>query len=492
MKLHQLLGCLTPYMKFEGNNPEITSIDNDNRKVKEGSLFICIKGYTVDGHDFAADAVQRGAKAVIAEKQLSLDPVVPVIIVKDTVRAMAVLADAFYAQPSKQFHLVGITGTNGKTTTSHIIEKIFRDFGQKTGLIGTMYAKIGDTKLETKNTTPESLTLQKIFRDMADEGVGTAVMEVSSHALVNGRVNNTDFNVAVFTNLTQDHLDYHKTMEEYKKAKGLLFSRLGNAFNHKQPKYAVLNVDDPATNEYLSNTAAGIITYGIDNEADIRATNIELTASGTSFMLQTPLGNRKVNLKLAGRFNVYNALAAIATAVVSNVPLEDAVQSVEDLKGVRGRFELVNEGQDFSVIVDYAHTPDSLENVLKMIGQIAEKRVYTVVGCGGDRDRTKRPLMAKIACDLSTDPIFTSDNPRSEDPEVILKDMEEGVKGREYKKIADRREAICHAIKHAGKGDVILIAGKGHETYQQIGSEIFDFDDREIAAEAIRSLKGGS
>ncbi|CAM3696237.1 UDP-N-acetylmuramoyl-L-alanyl-D-glutamate--2,6-diaminopimelate ligase [Mesobacillus zeae] len=489
MKLHQLLGCLHPFFEYKGESPEITSIENDNRKAKEGSLFICINGYTVDGHDFAESAVQNGACAVLAERQLDLN--VPVIVVKDTVRAMAVLADAFYGQPSRRLHMIGITGTNGKTTTSHLIEKIFADAGQKTGLIGTMYTKIGDTTLETRNTTPESLTLQKTFKDMVDEGVGTAVMEVSSHALVNGRVHGTDFNVAVFTNLTQDHLDYHKTMEEYKKAKGLLFSRLGNTFDCSQPKYAVLNADDPASKEYLDMTAAHVLTYGIDNEADFRAANIELTAGGTSFDLVSPFGVHKMNIQMAGRFNVYNVLAGIAAAVVSNVPLAGAIRSIESLKGVRGRFELVDEGQDFSVIVDYAHTPDSLENVLETIGQLAQEKVYVVVGCGGDRDKTKRPLMAKIACSLASDPIFTSDNPRSEDPEMILQDMETGVKGQNYTKICDRREAIFHAVKMAEKGDVILIAGKGHETYQQVGGQTFSFDDREVAIEAIRSLKGG-
>jgi UDP-N-acetylmuramoyl-L-alanyl-D-glutamate--2,6-diaminopimelate ligase len=483
MKLHELIGYLHPFVDYKGENPDITSIENDNRRVTTGSLFICIKGYTVDGHDFAGSAVKNGASAVLAERELPLN--VPVIVVKDTVRAMAVLADAFYSQPSHKLHLIGITGTNGKTTTSHIIEKIFTDAGQKTGLIGTMYTKIGEQIFEVKNTTPESLTLQKTFKKMVDEQVNTAVMEVSSHALVYGRVHGTDYNVAVFTNLTQDHLDYHKTMEEYRKAKGLLFSQLGNAFSHVNPKFAVLNADDPASEEFAMLTSAHILTYGIDNHADLQATNISMTASGTSFELVSPFGIRRVNLQLIGKFSIYNVLASIGAALVSGVPLDEIISSVESVKGVSGRFEVVDAGQDFSVIVDYAHTPDSLENVLKTVQQFAQKRVFCVVGCGGDRDRTKRPLMAKIACDYATDAIFTSDNPRSEEPAQIIKDMEEGVKGEVYTAILDRKEAIQYAVSKASAGDVILIAGKGHETYQQIGDRTYDFDDRIVAREAI-------
>lgn len=484
MKLHELISFLHPFVDYKGENPEITSIENDNRKVSKGSLFICIKGYTVDGHDFAASAVMNGAAAVLAERELPLN--VPVIVVKDTVRAMAVLADAFFGQPSHSLHLIGVTGTNGKTTTSHIIEKIFIDAGQKTGLIGTMYTKIGEQIYDVKNTTPESLTLQKTFNQMVDERVTTAVMEVSSHALVYGRVHGTDYNVAVFTNLTQDHLDYHKTMEEYRKAKGLLFSQLGNAFNHENPKFAVLNADDSASEEFALMTSAHILTYGIDNHADLQATNIVITASGTSFDLVSPFGSKTVNIQLIGKFSIYNVLASIGAALVSGIPLDEAISSVEKVKGVSGRFEVVDAGQDFSVIVDYSHTPDSLENVLKTIQQFAQKRIFVVVGCGGDRDRLKRPLMAKIACEYATDAIFTSDNPRSEDPAQIIKDMEEGVAGESYTSILDRKEAITHAIGQAGEGDVILIAGKGHETYQQIGDKTFDFDDRVVAREAIK------
>jgi len=483
MKLQELLKTLHQITPYQGENPEITSIENDNRKVQKGSLFICIKGYTVDGHDFAKSAVENGAAAILAERPLSVN--VPVIIVRDTTRAMAVLADAFYGQPTKELHLVGITGTNGKTTTSHLIEKIFADNGYKTGLIGTMYTKIADEILETKNTTPESLTLQKTFKQMTSVGVNAAIMEVSSHALDLGRVHGCDYDVAVFTNLTQDHLDYHKTMDEYRRAKSLLFAQLGNTYDHGKPKFAVLNADDSASDMFRRSTAAHVITYGIDNEADIRAVHIDMSSSGTKFELKAAGETYPIQIQLVGKFSVYNVLASVAASLVSGISLPAIIDSLETVKGVPGRFELVHAGQDYTVIVDYAHTPDSLENVLKTIQQFAKKRIFVVVGCGGDRDRTKRPIMAQIACRLATDPIFTSDNPRSEDPLAILEEMESGVKGQQYQVIPDRKEAIRTAVKHATSGDVILIAGKGHETYQIIGGVVHDFDDRLVAREAI-------
>lgn len=483
MKLHTLLKAM-PFTALPAENPDITDIANNHESVRPGSLFVCIQGFTFDGHAFAAAAAEKGAAAIVAEKEVEAS--VPVIRVKDTKRALAVLSDWFCGQPTHDLKLIGITGTNGKTTVSHLIEKICRDAGSRTGLIGTMYMKIGDQKIETKNTTPDVLTLQKTFKEMKDSGVDTAVMEVSSHALVQGRVLGCDYDVAVFTNLTQDHLDYHKTMEEYRHAKSLLFSRLGNTYDSRRPKAAVLNADDEASGLIASETAAPIITYGIDKKADFAAKSIRMDGSGTLFILESPFGLHEVSLQLMGRFSVYNALAALAAATAAGVPIIDAIRSVESVEGVAGRFEAVKGGQEFPVIVDYAHTPDSLENVLKTVRQIAAKRIFAVVGCGGDRDKTKRPLMAQIACQYATDPIFTSDNPRSEDPIAILADMEAGVQGNSYEVIPDRREAIRAAVARATAGDVVLIAGKGHETYQIIGDVVHDFDDRKVALEAIK------
>ncbi|MCY8989256.1 UDP-N-acetylmuramoyl-L-alanyl-D-glutamate--2,6-diaminopimelate ligase [Bacillus atrophaeus] len=487
MKLTKLLTYLTTEPSVNDfHDPDITSIEMDSREVKTGSLFVCVKGYTVDGHDFAQKAVENGASAIVAERELNVS--VPVTIVRNSQRALSVLSDAFYGQPTKQLQLIGITGTNGKTSTSHMVDEILKKAGKRTGLIGTMYIKIDEETFPVKNTTPESVTLQKTFKKMNDNHVDTAIMEVSSHALSMGRVHGCDYDIAVFTNLTQDHLDYHKTMDEYRQAKSLLFSQLGGAFNHEKPKRAILNADDEASAYYEKVTAAHISTYGIKNDADVMAKHIKTTAQGTSFELVTNKGTKPITISLVGQFNVYNVLAAVATCIAAGIPFETVAEAVEELHGVRGRFELVNKNQEFPVIVDYAHTPDSLENVLKTCKDMTEGKVFVVVGCGGDRDKTKRPKMAKIAVQLADEPIFTSDNPRSEDPLAILRDMEAGVENEYYHSIANREQAIFFAIANARKGDVVLIAGKGHETYQQIGAETFDFDDAEVAARAIVEL----
>jgi UDP-N-acetylmuramoyl-L-alanyl-D-glutamate--2,6-diaminopimelate ligase len=483
MKLHTLVSCLHDFPKVPADNPEITSIEMDSRQVTEGSLFVCINGFTVDGHNFVKQAAAQGAAAIVAERPVEAD--IPVVLVKDTSRALAVLADYFYEQPTHKLHLIGITGTNGKTTTSHIINEIMREHGHKTGLIGTINMKIGDETFEVKNTTPDSLTLQKTFHQMVEKNVTAAVMEVSSHALHLGRVHGCEYDVAVFTNLTQDHLDYHKTMDEYKHAKGLLFAQLGNSYRYDRIKYAVLNHDDAASQDYKIATQAAVVTYGIDTKSDIMATDIEMTSAGTSFTLVTPLDQVKITMKLIGKFNVYNVLAATAACLVSDVPLSTIVRVIQTMPGVSGRFEVVDAGQDFAVIVDYSHTPDSLENALQTIKQFAKGKIYCIVGCGGDRDRTKRPLMAQIAVQYADSAIFTSDNPRSENPETILKDMTDGVKEGNFTVITDRKQAIEHAIAEASSDDVILIAGKGHETYQIIGTEVFEFDDRLVAKAAI-------
>lgn len=468
-----------PFAQVNGDiNFNIDSIDKDHREVKENSLFVCIKGYTEDGHNYAELAHQNGATAIIAERPLDIN--VPTIIVRDTKRALAILADQFYGRPTHQLQLIGVTGTNGKTTTTHLIEEIFREYGRNTGLIGTINSKINNNIYPVKNTTPDALFLQKMFYNMVIQGVQSVVMEVSSHALDMGRVYGCDFDIAVFTNLSQDHLDYHGTMDEYRRVKGLLFSQLGNKYEDK-PKFAVLNNDDPVTSEYVRSTAAHIMTYGINKVSDVYAKNIQMSALGTTFDLITPIGDQHVKINLVGKFSIYNILAAVSTAITSQIPLDTIVHVIEKVKGVPGRFEIVDAGQDFSVIVDYAHTPDSLENALQTVQQFAKGKVTVVVGCGGDRDRTKRPIMAKAAVDHSDLAIFTSDNPRSENPEQIIQDMEDGVRDRDYKAIVDRSQAIHYALQLAKKDDVIVIAGKGHETYQQIGQNVFDFDDRLVA-----------
>ena len=489
MRLHKLIAALHDFRVMPEVNPEITSIEMDSRKVKNGSLFICIEGYTVDGHNYISQAIANGAVAIVVEKEIEAD--IPVIKVRSTMRAMAVLSNAFYANPTSKMHMIGITGTNGKTSVSHLTCEILHKAGKNTGLIGTIGMKINEEEFETKNTTPDSLTLQEMFKQMVDADVETTVMEVSSHALHIGRIHGCQYDVTVFTNLTQDHLDYHKTMDAYRAAKSLLFSQLGNSYDINRPKYAILNIDDDATAEYIVASQGIVITYGIDNDADIMARDIKTSSSGTKFTLSINGVERAVQMRLVGKFNVYNILATIGATLASGIELDFIIQAIRDLKGVPGRFELVDAGQDFNVIVDYAHTPDSLENVLKTIKGFTEGEIYCIVGCGGDRDKTKRPIMAEIASNLSDYPIFTSDNPRTEDPVAILADMEAGVIQSNYKTIIDRKEAIEYAINAATIGDVVLIAGKGHENYQIIGEKVLDFDDREMAQIAIGIAKKG-
>jgi UDP-N-acetylmuramoyl-L-alanyl-D-glutamate--2,6-diaminopimelate ligase len=484
MHLDSLLSNLHHFTKHSTENPLISSIEMDSREVKQGSLFICIKGYTVDGHDYVNQAEQKGAVAILAERPIKTT--IPVVYVNDSKRAMAILANAFYDHPTQKMQLIGITGTNGKTSTTHMVEKMMNVAGKKTGLIGTIHTKIGEQTFEVKNTTPESLTLQKTFSKMVDQHVDTAIMEVSSHALDLGRVHGCDYDIAVFTNLTQDHLDYHGTMVEYRRAKGLLFAQLGNTFNPNKPKYAVLNNDDPASDEYKRSTAAYLITYGIQKPSDIMASSIEMKNTGTSFKLSIYENTFPVEIKLVGMFSVYNVLAAVSTAVAAKIPVTVILETLNELESVQGRFELVQAGQEFAVVVDYAHTPDSLENAIKTLKHFAKGSVIVIVGCGGDRDKTKRPIMANVTAELADVAIFTSDNPRSEDPHQILKDMEEGVKGKSYMSIIDREEAISYAVRLAKKNDIVLIAGKGHETYQIIGQQVYDFDDREVAKKAIK------
>lgn len=491
MKLNELASCLAAARLHGEGELEITDLQTDSRKVQAGDLFICLPGHTVDGHDYAPQAVANGAAAIVAERRLDLG--VPQLVVDDSRFAMAVLSNAFFGAPSSRMRMVGVTGTNGKTTTTYLIERIMEDHQVKTGLIGTIQMRYDGQSYPMSGTTPESLELQRSLHDMVSKGVELCVMEVSSHALEQGRVKGTEFRTAIFTNLTQDHLDYHHTMEEYRAAKGLFFSRLGNVLSpwKEERKYAVLNADDEASAYFASQTAAEVITYGIDNEANVRASQISITAKGTFFHVNTFKGETDISLRMVGKFNVYNALAAITAALIEDVPLEDIKASLEAVPGVDGRVESVDEGQDFAVIVDYAHTPDGLENVLRAVREFAAGKVLTVFGCGGDRDRTKRPLMGKIAAKYSDAILVTSDNPRTEDPQLILKDIEaglieDGVEQERYVMIVDRREAIRKAIEMASPGDVVLIAGKGHETYQLIGGVVHDFDDRVVAKEVIR------
>ncbi|HLQ73962.1 MAG TPA: UDP-N-acetylmuramoyl-L-alanyl-D-glutamate--2,6-diaminopimelate ligase [Bacillota bacterium] len=484
MDLLQLLSII-PFYEKDKNIDDITvrTLQIDHRLVEEGDVFICIRGHTVDGHTFAEEAVRKGAVAIVAEEPVNVD--VPVIKVLDTSRVLPMLATHFYRYPTDDLQLIGITGTNGKTTITYILEKIYQEFNKKTGVIGTIQVKIGDDSFPVKNTTPDALTLQRTFQRMRDAHVDTAIMEVSSHALQLGRVHGANFDIALFTNLSQDHLDFHTNMDEYFYAKSLLFSQLGNTFNQNEPKFSIINIDDNYGEKLINHSAQPVLTYGIEKDADIRATDIKITMNATSFRLHTPQGTIEVNSPLIGLFNVYNMLAASAVAYASSIDLATIKRSLENISGVDGRFEKVNVDTDYATIVDYAHTPDSLENVLKTVNEFVENDVYVVVGCGGDRDKTKRPLMAEAATKLADYAILTSDNPRTENPEMILSDMTKNLQTENYEVIVDRKLAIEAAVNRATSGDIILIAGKGHETYQEINGERIDFDDREIAKEAM-------
>ncbi|WP_058307910.1 UDP-N-acetylmuramoyl-L-alanyl-D-glutamate--2,6-diaminopimelate ligase [Gracilibacillus massiliensis] len=485
MNANKLLSILPEYkcdQKLDRIN--IKKIEMDHREIVASSMFICIKGYTVDGHQFAQAAADNGATLIVAEKELDVS--VPVVVVPDTSRALAHLANEFYQHPSKELNVIGVTGTNGKTSVTHIIDEIHRYVSQKTALIGTLQMVIGDQNYPVKNTTPDSLFLQKNLRKMVDENTEVVTMEVSSHALDLGRVHGVDVDIAVFTNLSQDHLDYHQTMDHYLFAKSLLFSQLGNSFNQKKMKYAIINQDDKNASFLKRATAQPILTYGVKSEATFQATEIEWKASGVSFKMLTPEGVVEIDSKLMGMFSVYNILAAAAASYASGITLTDIQTVLNQTTGVKGRFQPVEHQHDFSVIIDYAHTPDSLENVLSTIQRFCQGDIHVVVGCGGDRDRRKRPLMAKVACQYADYAIFTSDNPRSESPQSIIDDMVEGISFQNYQVQLDRKNAIQQAIQQAKKDDVVLIAGKGHETYQIVGDNVLDFDDEKVALEFLK------
>ena len=467
-------------LRYTGENVDIRSIEYDSRKVKQGSMFCCIVGQLFDGHTFAEAAVKQGAVALLVERELPLP--VPQVVVKNARKSMAEMAAAFYGYPQREIQVLGVTGTNGKTTTTYMVKAIAEQAGKKVGIIGTIRNMIGSESLHTDRTTPESVDLFRLLRTMADARVDLVVMEVSSHALEQFRVHGIKFDVALFTNLTQDHLDYHKTFENYLQAKKILFL---NA------KKAVVNVDDPYADRIMSGLSIPITTFGVRDRADIAASDIDITTRGVQFDLHTPCGDVRMNLPIPGLFSVFNAMGAVGMAQAIGIQLPAIKQGLESMTSVSGRLEAVGSHLPYSIFVDYAHTPDALENVLKTVCDFAKKRVICVFGCGGDRDRAKRPIMGEIAGRYSDLAIITSDNPRNEDPMAIIETIEEGVKrsGAKYVVIENRRQAIAHAISVAEPDDVILIAGKGHENYQEINGTRYHFDDKETVKELLEERK---
>jgi UDP-N-acetylmuramoyl-L-alanyl-D-glutamate--2,6-diaminopimelate ligase len=494
----KLTECLRIKSRIGPQDKDIKGIAYDSRRVKKDFLFVAVRGLSVDGHDYIDDAISRGASAVVAEhavelkraRKLAGQDEITVIEVSDSREALALISASFYGHPSKSLSLIGITGTNGKTTTSYITKSIIEAGGKTSGLLGTICYMTGSGITNAFNTTPESMDLQRYLSEMVNNQMDYAVIEVSSHALSLKRVEGCSFRTAAFTNFTHDHLDFHGTMDEYYRAKRRLFKYLSKDGS------AVLNTDDPMIRPLAQKLNCNVITCGIEEGAMIRAENIrESGVRGAgfsmSFDVRTPEGRFEINSSLIGRFNVYNILMSIGIAYSLGVKENIIRDGIKHAKPVDGRFENIDEGQDYLCIVDYAHTEDALRKLIEEARFITEKRVITVFGCGGDRDRTKRPVMGGVATELSDLAVITSDNPRSEEPSEIIMDILRGVKKNNYTVQPVRDEAIREAISMAKEGDTVLIAGKGHENYQEVNGVRHHFSDKEIAREAInKRLKG--
>ena len=480
---------------------EITGIAYHSKRVEEGFLFAAIRGLEFDGHQFIGEAMERGAKALLMEEGGRV-PNRTMIIVPNSRQALAKVSSNFYGDPSAKVKLIGITGTNGKTTTAYLLESIFKKAGYSVGVIGTINTHFGQKTISAANTTPESLDLQEILWEMVKERISHVIMEVSSHGLDLDRVFGCQFDGVIFTNFTSDHLDYHKTLEHYFESKKKLFTD-ALMKSQKPGRFAVTNADDPRGGEMVRGINLHAIRYGLNPSCDVSADRVVSTFEGLSCRIRTPKGDFPVHSKLIGGFNLYNILAAVATGIGMEIPLEAVKDGVEALEGVSGRFEKVRNQKRMNVIVDYAHTHDALERVLLGLKSIQrDGKIITIFGCGGDRDRTKRPLMGEVAGRYSDLAILTSDNPRTEDPLAIMEEVEKGLKSlplrewhqddvgswrsmKGYLKVSDRREAIRTAIGLAQPVDTVLIAGKGHEDYQIIGKKKFPFDDRVEAKKAL-------
>ena len=479
MQLRELIAGIEPLGLRGDPAAEITDLAYDSRRVRPGTLYFCFRGQKADGHEFAPRAVGAGAAALVVERELDLD--VTQVLVEDARAAMAPLAARFHGDPTAELEMAGITGTNGKTTTAFLLREILQADGRSCGLLGTVKQVVGGVEEDVERTTPEAIDLQGTFRRMLAAGDDACAMEVSSHALALHRCDAIHFDVALFTNLTQDHLDFHADMEDYFMAKRLLFEM--------SPRASIVNVDDP----YGQRLAEGFdcVTFSAEGTpADFRATDVSFDAGGSRFTVAGPEGESEVGTGLPGHFNIANALAAFAAAAALGVSPETAAAGLAGAGRVPGRFEPIDEGQDFTVLVDYAHTPDSLENVLLAARRLTEGRLISVFGAGGDRDRDKRPKMGRVGAELSDVAVVTSDNPRSERPEAIIAEILAGSgEGDGVEVEPDRRAAIGLALRRAGPGDTVVIAGKGHEQGQEFeGGRKIPFDDRDVAREELREL----
>ncbi len=470
---------------MRAGDAEVTGIAYDSREVKPGWLFVAMQGGSFDGHRFISGAVEAGASAILCERDVE-DVSVPCVVVPDGRTAMGEIAAPFFGYPSRKMKLIGVTGTSGKTTVTHLIQSIFTAAGRPAGLIGTLGARIGDELIETKHTTPESVDLQRTLVYMVDQGVQAAAIEASSHGLYQGRTLGCEFDCGVFTNIARDHLDFHGTVEAYLDAKMILFREYPGRSG--KPFVAAINADDPSAGSVMEATKGKVVTFAVDTDADIRATDVNVTDRSVGFRMAYKGTLTPIRLEIGGYFNVYNALAAVAAAIGLGLDVDTVAKGLAAAHRVPGRFESVDCGQDFGVIVDYAHTPDELENVLRTAKSLTRNRLIAVFGCGGDRDRGKRPIMGRIGSDLADLVVVTSDNPRTEDPESIIGMVLEGIPESERTRATvqpDRREGIRAAINMAQAGDVVVIAGKGHEDYQIFADRTIHFDDREVAREVL-------
>ena len=484
--LASLLDLLPKVQVLGSTEKVITDVTADSRTVQAGSLFIALRGATVDGHKFLPMAAAKGAVAALVEELPEEVPAgVTLLVVEDTRKAMELVTPYFFDYPGKRLRMIGVTGTNGKTTTTNIIRTILRKAGHKVGLIGTINIMIEDQETVSHNTTPDVVDLQKNLYAMVCAGCDYCVMEVSSHALALQRVAGIEYDCAVLTNITQDHLDFHKTMENYRDAKSLLFEHLTDG--DKPNKNAVFNMDDASSSVIKERTKARVLTYGKGKDNDIYPLNFTVAPKAMQLALATPVGEMDLELKITGEFNVYNVMGAVAAMLAENISKEIIVSVLDGFAGVPGRFQLVEAGQPYTVIVDYAHTPDGLDNVLKTARSITRGKLWVVFGCGGDRDNKKRPIMGGLALELADKVVVTSDNPRTEDPERIIDEIFTALQkvpaGKEVFRLSDRREAINFALGHAAADDVIMIAGKGHENYQILKDKTIHFDDKEVVLE---------
>lgn len=487
MKLSELITNLEVKEVFGDLNLDIKGIYYDSRKIKRDFLFICIRGFTFDGHHFIAEAINKGAIALVVEKEINLRPGTTVIKVNDSRKALAILANQFYGFPSNKLKLIGVTGTNGKTTITYMLRIILQEAGYKTGLLGTAQNIIGDNIVSSHMTTMESIDLQKALQEMVEKKNNYAVMEVSSHALQLSRVEGCNFDIAIFSNISREHFEIHKNFSNYLEAKKKLFLSLNKSKKEAYKKFAIINIDEEYSKNFIDCNKVNLITYGIKKESNVGAKNIEMDIKNSSFIVETPIGDTKIVLNFSGVYNIYNALAAIAASISQGIPLNIISQALGKFYGAPGRYKMIEYGQNYTIIIDFAHNYHGLGNILQNLHHYASRNIITVFGHGGEKYNKVRVTIGEVIGKYSDYVVITADNPKSEDPVKIAKEIEKGVKktNKEYIIITDRAEAIKHALDKAKEGDIVLIAGKGPENEQIYKNKILHYNDEEVVRKIL-------